>query len=92
MTEIRTCWAIAKDGKRCGKRASHKGNHSLTIEWDDDECFQFEPKKTTEAKRELAPMPAPIAEIPPVDAASCVACSHKHAAGPCKCGCYEFVG
>jgi hypothetical protein len=43
-------------------------------------------------KRELAPLPAPIAEIEPVDITSCVACSHKHAAGPCKCGCYEFVG
>ncbi len=92
MTEIRTCWAHNIDGDRCGKRASHKGNHSLTIEWADDECSAPKANADFPIRRELAPMPAPIAEIAPVDATSCVACSHKHAAGPCKCGCYEFVG
>lgn len=92
MTEIRTCWAHNIAGDRCGKRASHKGNHSITVEWDDSKCAEPNMFTQVPVKRELAPMPAPIAEIAPVDATSCVACSHKHAAGPCKCGCYEFVG
>ena len=92
MTDIRMCWAHNIAGDRCGKRASHKGNHSITVEWDDSKCAEPNMFTQVPVKRELAPMPAPIAEAPPVDATSCVACSHKHAGGACKCGCYEFVG
>lgn len=92
MTEIRTCWALNTDGERCAKRASHKGTHSITIEWTDDECYAPKTFHDIPVKREIAPMPIQIAEIPQSDTTLCVACSHKHAAGPCKCGCYEFVG
>lgn len=86
MTEIRTCWAISKDGERCGKRASHRGSHAITIEWEDEDCY------TPKATPIPAMPPPPIAETAQADATVCVACGHRHSAGPCKCGCYEFIG
>jgi hypothetical protein len=92
MTEIRTCWAHNIAGERCGKRASHKGNHSLTIEWDDSECYEPKTIPDIPVRREMAPLPEPIAKVLQADPTMCVACSHRHAGGACKCGCYEFVG
>ena len=87
MTVVNRCWAMNENMDRCGKRASHKGAHSITIEWDDDQCFNYDKAV------ELAPEPTPIKIIAPVvDITQCVACNHRHADGPCKCGCYEFVG
>ena len=92
MTEIRLCWAHNIAGDRCGKRASHKGNHSITVEWDDSKCAEPNVFTQVPVKRELAPPPPPIPEAPVVDTTQCVACSHRHVDGPCKCGCYEFIG
>jgi hypothetical protein len=86
MTEIRQCWAFHRDGARCEHPAGHPGDHAVQKTWTDLECAtpgEFEP---------APPVVAPV--IPPLvqKVVSCVACQHKHKDGPCKCGCYEFVG
>lgn len=87
MTEtIRQCWAYNHRGQRCEHPAGHPGNHVITDEWSDDECFT--PSKSTPQPRQ--PIPMPIPEDIPVG--KCVACSHTHKGGQCKCGCHEHIG
>ena len=104
MTEIRQCWAFHRDGMRCEHPAGHPGDHVVQKTWTDLECatpgeFGESPiiaTVSTASLREALAAPAPSIPIPPdpdpADAGKCVACNHKHKGGPCKCGCYEFVG
>lgn len=89
MSEIRTCWAFNKDGQRCEHPAGHTGNHIITAEWTDDECFSPIRHQLPEVTAPAPASPAPPAlESQPV---KCVACGHKHSGGTCKCGCYEEI-
>lgn len=81
---IRQCWAYNKQGQRCEHPAGHPGNHVIMAEWTDDECAM--PQAPVSAP--VLPPPAPL-ETGPL---KCVACSHAHKGGECKCGCYEFIG
>lgn len=84
--EIRQCWAFHKDGVRCEHPAGHPGDHLIQKTWSDAECALpsvFEP-----APQVVSPPPPPLV----VEVVSCVGCGHKHRGGPCKCGCYEFIG
>lgn len=90
MTEIRTCWAFNREGQRCEHPAGHPGNHVITAEWTDDECF-------SPIKHQLPDIstPVPVHPAPPVlesQPVKCVACNHQHKSGPCKCGCHEQIG
>jgi hypothetical protein len=90
MDTIRQCWAYNADGARCEHPAGHPGNHLISKEWGDDECF-------SPIRHQLSP-PAPalpktgMSEAPPPPPGKCVACSHSHKEGVCKCGCYEYIG
>lgn len=80
---IRTCWAISAALKtRCDMPAGHTGNHSITIEWDDEQCWS--PDLDDPVPLEVVPDPTPIAE-------KCEACGHMHKSGECKCGCYTHI-
>jgi hypothetical protein len=91
-----TCWAFDKQMRRCSLSAGHRGNHQLTVTWADDECFnplvmsipheQAEPQEINPMLEydTTPPKPAPVVE-------SCIACTHKHIGGSCKCGCYEHI-
>lgn len=87
--EIRQCWAYNVGGQRCDMPAGHPGDHGIQMTWTDDECYapikHQLPAKGPSGASEPAPKPAP-------EATGCVACSHKHKGGECKCGCYEFIG
>ena len=86
MTEIKQCWAFHRDGARCEHPAGHPGDHAVQKTWTDSECALpsgFEP-----VAQVVAPPPPPLV----VEVVSCVGCGHKHRGGPCKCGCYEFIG
>jgi len=40
MTEIRKqCYAYSKEGDRCEKKPGHAGDHSVTLTWDDADCY-----------------------------------------------------
>jgi len=85
MTEIRTCWAISAALKaRCDMPAGHTGEHSITVSWNDEQCWSPD-------------MDEPVAltvvqDIPePVRSEACIACNHMHKSGECKCGCYEHI-
>ena len=79
------CWAYNTQGQRCEKPAAHTGNHGITSEWTDDECY-------SPIKHQLpTPTPAPPVLAAPINNV-CVACQHRHKGGDCKCGCYEFIG
>lgn len=97
------CWAYSKDKVRCELDAGHDDLHRISAVWSDSECY--EPEKTfhtlipttgtttTAITTTIAPPPT-VPPPPPADPADvrCVACSHRHRAGECKCGCKEFIG
>lgn len=89
MTEIRQCWAFHKDGTRCTHPAGHNGDHVVERTWSDSECAM--PVQATTV-RENAPLPIPLPEPLVHEPLKCVGCGHQHKNGPCKCGCYEFIG
>lgn len=89
MTEtIRQCWAFNRAGNRCDHPAGHPGNHAIETTWTDAECAgaplpQAQPALSV---TDMSPPPVPVAT------GKCVACSHAHRDGECKCGCYSFIG
>jgi hypothetical protein len=85
MTEIKQCWAFHRDGTRCGMPAGHPGDHAVERTWDDDDCAMPQPVTRT------ASVPTAVEVLAPATI-KCVGCSHSHKGGPCKCGCYEFIG
>jgi hypothetical protein len=44
---IRICWAYNQQAQRCDMPAGHPGNHAISIEWSDEETFEFMPIPTT---------------------------------------------
>ena len=91
--ETRQCWAHDRDGHRCQKKATHRGDHVWSVTWS-DEAAVGAPLIAVFAADE--PVPFMPVEQPPADRATvkavkCVACSHKHD-GECRCGCREFIG
>lgn len=92
MTEqIRQCWAYNVAGNRCDHPAGHVGKHMIATEWDDSECYAPSGFQTPTAVQPPQTQPAPI-EVAPVVVTKCIACSHAHKSGVCKCGCHEFIG
>ncbi len=90
MTDtIRQCWAFHKDGTRCDMPAGHPGNHAVERTWTDDECL--DPTTVTKPVVITTSSGPTTTVTAPVDI-NCVACSHKHRGGECKCGCKEFIG
>lgn len=87
-TEIRQCWAYNVAGNRCDHPAGHAGKHMIATEWDDSECYAPNGFQTP-TKPQPTPPPV-VTEIPVVT--KCIACSHAHKSGACKCGCHEFIG
>ena len=92
MTDkIRQCWAFHRDGMRCEHPAGHAGDHMVAKTWNDLQCAtpgEFEPAQGF-------PVPAVAAVVVPKGVevvTKCVACSHAHKSGVCKCGCHEFIG
>lgn len=89
MQEIRMCWAISAALKaRCDMPAGHPGDHSISVTWNDDQCWN--PVVDTP----IPLVPVEQAKVIPLaqEVLRCVACNHQHKDGACKCGCYEFVG
>jgi hypothetical protein len=81
---IRTCWAISAALKsRCDMPAGHTGNHSITVEWGEEQCWM--PEIDEPIALEVVPSPVPI------EVAKCEACSHMHKNAECKCGCYTHI-
>lgn len=91
-TAVRQCFAYNIKGERCDHPAGHPGDHAITYAWTDDECAapSLSSKAPAPAAPQMPEMP-PIPEAIPVQT-GCIACSHKHKGGECKCGCYEFIG
>lgn len=90
MTDtIRQCWAFHRDGMRCEHPAGHAGDHMVAKTWNDLQC-------ATPGEFEIAPKPQlappPVVTETPVVVTKCIACSHAHKSGVCKCGCHEFIG
>ena len=85
---IRTCWAISAALKaRCDMPAGHTGEHSITVSWNDEQCWSPETDEPV-ALTVVQPVPEPVQESVQEP---CIACSHMHKAGACKCGCYEHI-
>lgn len=83
MSEIKQCWAFHKDGARCQHPAGHPGDHAIERTWTDEECAM---------PGEFTPVPyIPTNKAVAIEPEPCVACTHMHVAGPCKCGCYEHI-
>lgn len=97
MGDLPQCWAYNHTGRRCEQRAGHASKHSYTISWDDDECYNpvTQPPQPVlaainQAMTAVAQPPVVATEQPA--AKKCVACSHMHRGGECKCGCHEHIG
>ena len=95
--EIRQCWAFHRDGVRCEHPAGHPGDHVVMKTWTDSECATptnpLQEVIAAPLSTAVAPPSIPLPPPPdPDDADKCVACQHRHKGGPCKCGCYSFVG
>lgn len=87
MAEIRTCWAISAALKsRCDMPAGHSGEHSITVTWGDEQCWSPDFDEPV-ALTVVPDVHEPVQEEPE----SCVACTHMHRGGACKCGCYEHI-
>lgn len=94
MTEVRQCWAFHRDGMRCEHPAGHPGDHTVSKTWKDIECAtpgEFEPAKPTVITTSRNTT-VEVKDVEPDLPTRCAACSHNHKSGPCKCGCYEFIG
>jgi hypothetical protein len=91
---IRQCWAYSADGARCEHPAGHPGNHLISKEWADDECFSPIKHQLPKSQPGLPVTDTSVAASPtePAPMGKCAACSHNHKSGPCKCGCYEHIG
>ena len=90
MTEIKQCWAFHRDGARCEHPAGHNGDHVVQKTWTDIQCatpgeFESQPANPVTEKS----VTVPVLEEKSI---KCVACSHAHKNGECKCGCHEFIG
>lgn len=93
MSEIRTCWAISAALKaRCDMPAGHSGDHSITVSWDDNQCWSPEIDEPV-ALRVVTPDMMSGAVDNPVETepSACIACNHMHKNADCKCGCYEHI-
>ena len=97
MTEIRQCWAYKwQTSERCDMPGGHPGNHSTSIIWSDEDCAA--PSDLTTLPliigRPEAEPATPVTHIAPEPPAptKCVACTHHHKSGICKCGCHEHIG
>lgn len=91
---IKQCWAYNIEGQRCEHPAGHPGNHVITAEWTDEECYspirhQLPQQPMSEPTTGLVTL---VENKAPVEPAACVACNHHHRGGQCKCGCHEFIG
>ena len=91
--EERQCWAFNIEGQRCEHPAGHPGNHVVMKEWGDDECYS----PTAQQLPTVITTSNPTANTVSVttvnpEVTKCVGCNHAHKSGPCKCGCYEFIG
>lgn len=78
------CFAYNRDGLRCDSLAGHDGPHTLTIEWDDDECWTpgdvlIPPTVVRIGREELTEH---LVEIPK-PSGKCVICSHRFHEGVC---------
>ena len=90
MTEkIRQCWAFHRDGMRCEHPAGHAGDHVVAKTWNDLQCAT---PGEFEAPAKPVPLLVPEVVPEPVVVTKCIACSHAHKSGVCKCGCHEFIG
>jgi len=89
MPDPRQCWAFHRDGTRCTHPAGHPGNHATERTWGDDDCAIPTPAT---AMRTIMDAPPTAVEVLAPSTIKCVGCSHSHKGGPCKCGCYEFIG
>jgi hypothetical protein len=85
------CWAHNQAHIRCELDAGHNDEHTVYIQWSDDECYDPAATAITEIKKLAAPPPMPEPVAAEVTGA-CIACSHRHKGGECKCGCYEYIG
>lgn len=66
------CFAYSKTGSRCEKDAGHDGLHTLSVTWDDDECF------TPSTPPPMPTIPQPAAPVlPPPSAERCEVCDHR---------------
>jgi hypothetical protein len=97
MTEIRQCWAYKwGTNERCDMPGGHPGNHSTSVVWNDLDCASPSDLTTIPLiigtpEGQPEPPVTHIAVAPPAPT-KCVACTHHHKSGICKCGCHEHIG
>ena len=89
MTDIKQCWAFHKDGARCEHPAGHNGEHVVQKTWTDQDCAT--PPQPANPVTETS-VAVPVTQVLQEEIIKCVACSHAHKNGECKCGCHEFIG
>jgi hypothetical protein len=56
ITPIRTCFAFNPNYQRCDMPAGHPGDHSITVLWTDDDCW--DPSTAAPPILTAAPLPA----------------------------------
>lgn len=92
LTRVRQCWAFNKDGIRCEHPAGHPGDHVVMASWSDEECYAPGKPQPQPMMQMLPTIPVSTTPSTTVESSKCVGCNHSHRGGPCKCGCYEFIG
>jgi hypothetical protein len=99
MSEVRACFAYSQSRERCDMPAGHPGDHSITLTWTDEECFDpTAPIDMSEYRLPDLNVVRPVPDEEPVVFESCVACDHPHPwhedGGACSlndCGCMRYV-
>jgi hypothetical protein len=106
MTEIRTCFAFNQNKQRCDMPGGHPGDHSITMTWTDEECYDPTAEVTLTLREYGTPRftPASHGETEhlvdvPVELEDCAVCEHAAEyhpmQGPCilgQCDCKNYVG
>lgn len=101
---VRRCFAYNIKAQRCTDIAGHDGDHSISMTWTDDECY--DPSLGSSPAMVATEMAAPVFEYiqpdEPIPVEPCVACGHgftAHGESGCTgkqgdgepCACYSFI-
>jgi len=104
---IRTCFAFNQNKQRCDMPGGHPGDHSITISWPDEDCYDPSADLTLTVREYGVALPyhgetdqvvEHLVDVPE-ELEDCAVCEHSAEyhpmQGPCimsQCDCKNYVG
>jgi len=90
---VRPCYAYSQNLTRCDLPGGHPGNHAITLEWDDADCY-IPGIPTPTPTVTVTPLAQAQAVLAPADDQRndpCVACRHSPAKHDPDGGCMQIM-